>query len=451
VFLPLILVFSILTTLVVEAKPEGHIFYRNDEFISNAFSADQNPFWKGLGAHFDERETWTDSLFQVKLEFLVVPQQPLLNYVNFREIFIQWKLHPHQSLQMGRSLHRWSALDSDWTLGFWQPLFKWNPLNPEEQGLTGFFTQWWGDGDFGRSTLDFFASNIYIPNQGAKYEIDNGEFKKVNPWFKTPPAKMRLWGEDTDVKYNIILPSTVEVISQPSIAFKYQLNNEVDPGFFMRFAWAHKPSNQMAMRYRGAFDLSKNAGLVDIFPAVFNHSLTSYDLGWSNKNFGLFMGGLHDEPNSIVPLETWTTPQMSSLSALQVGAFVREKEYKLSFSELQFFGGKTELQGDLASSSGGLALVRYPFKMAYQLKASKIRVPSKINHNNWGAQLRWLMSEENELISADFEMNLYKNWLFFTEAQLIQAKEVEGGSLLVTDLNQFADNDRIGAGIRYEF
>ena len=70
---------------------------------------------------------------------------PLMSYLNFKEFFINAKLDSTsgQASQIifGRRLHLWSEAEEEWNLGIFQPQFRWNPIRPSQQGLTGLFWQ----------------------------------------------------------------------------------------------------------------------------------------------------------------------------------------------------------------------------------------------------------------------------------------------------------------------
>ena len=113
-------------------------------------------------------------------------------------------------MTLGRRLFAWNELDSYWQLGLWQTSFKWNYVQPVEQGLTGLYF------DLHSTEFKFlvFASPLFIPEQSAPFSLSNGQINSQSPWF-TPPAKyVQLFSGRANINYNLMTPPTSSIVSQ---------------------------------------------------------------------------------------------------------------------------------------------------------------------------------------------------------------------------------------------
>ena len=146
-------------------------------FISSDYdSSPKNFAFLGVSLRSNEKQP---DLFMINASGFYVPNSAPLSYLNVREMYFIFSATESSKIYLGRKLINWSALDSDFNLGFFQPQFRWNSLQPENQGLFGFF---WDhqNADWG-TTL--FASHLYLPDQAASYEIKDGKFEESNPFF----------------------------------------------------------------------------------------------------------------------------------------------------------------------------------------------------------------------------------------------------------------------------
>ena len=86
------------------------------------------------GVHVRSDRSLSDS-FNLDMSAKFVVGNSVLNYVNIRELYSKFRIGEQSELNVGRKLMNWSAIDNIWNLGVIQPQFKWNPLNPQNQGL----------------------------------------------------------------------------------------------------------------------------------------------------------------------------------------------------------------------------------------------------------------------------------------------------------------------------
>lgn len=442
--LPLIVfitAFLALGSAFAQVQSEMRVF--SDSFISPAFEATQKTSYQFVGAKL-KSAAFAEEDLKMDISGGVALGAPLLNYLNIGEFYAQNRQSQTESFYLGRKRMLWSELDARWDLGVWEPLFKWNPLSPERQGLTGLF--WQVDKPY--YTLMLFASPFYLPDQGPSFEIQNGSFIRGNPWFRRPPESIRIWEEATGIDYTFQKPNETEVVLQNSFGMKVSGG---DPeGFRGQLSYVYKPMNQLAIGYEGNLDVSQLKGAVEIQPQVVYHSLVGADASYNFSRLRLGFSGLADRPNKEkVFEEQWTHPEFSD--ALLVSSYIewRTNSWGLILQHLDIFGGKVTETGDLASPNRAALMTRYPFQQAQQLSVMtnyQFRQGRRLV-----AKLTVTHSDRNnfDLVQLSSRLRLSDLWSVFGEMQMVRAGNVTISNQ--NEISQFVNNDRLLIGAAYVF
>lgn len=427
--------------LFAQVQTEMKLF--SDSFISPDFEATQKNNYQFVGAQL-KTDPFTEDAVKMDISGGVAMGAPLLNYLNISEFYIQNRQNETESFYLGRKRMLWSELDARWDLGVWEPLFKWNPLSPEHQGLSGIF--WQADKPF--YTLMLFASPFYLPDQGPSFEIENGSFVRGNPWFRRPPESIRIWSEATAIDYHFEKPNESQVVLQNSFGMKLSFG---DPqSLRAQLSYAYKPANQLAIGYEGNLDVSKLKGAVELQPQVFYHSVTGLDLTYRQGNTRFGVSGLLDRPNKEMTFDDkWTHPIFQD--ALLVSPFVEwsSGRWGVSIQHLDIFGGKLEERGDLADSRRAPLMVRYPFQQAQQL--SLMTNYSLPKNRRLVGKVSVTHSEKNDfdLIRLSTRLRLSNLWSVVGEMQLVKAGPANLENQ--NEIAQFVNNDRFMMGAAYVF
>lgn len=416
----------------------------SDSFVSPSFEATQKTNYQFVGAQLKTDPFSEDSL-KMDISGGVAVGEPLLNYLNIAEIYFQKSQNQDETFYFGRKRMLWSELDARWDLGVWEPVFKWNPLSPERQGLTGIF--WQIDRPF--YTLGLFASPLYLPDQGPSFDIENGSFVKGNPWFHRPPESIRIWNEVTDIDYKLEKPNEAQVVLQSSFGMRMSFG---DPqSFRAQASYIYKPMNELAMGYEGSLDLGHLKGVVNIQPQVAYHSLTGADVSYKMKNkLRIGISGILDRPNKDEIFESkWTHPVFED--ALLLSPFIEwtQDRWGVTYQHLEIYGGDVTEKGDLANPNRAPLMVRYPYQQADQVALMTNYLFSK--NRRLTGKVSYTHSQKNDfdLIRLTSRFRLSSLWSLMGEMQLLKA-----GPLSLANQNeiaQFENNDRLMLGVGYVF
>jgi hypothetical protein len=290
-------------------------------------------------------------------------------------------------LSIGRKLFNWNLLDSYWQLGLWQTSFRWNYFHPIEQGLVGAFAhlhnQEW--------SLLGFVSPLYIPEQGAPYSLSNGKINSQSPWFIPPAKYVQLFSGLANIKYNLVMPNTSDIIKQFSAggALAYQSS-----AYFVKLSYVYKPRNSIALPIDGYLALHSTGSdaPVFIYPKVVFHHLAGLDFGFKNKKFSAWFSGLSEFPVNQSFDSNLTYQVLSQQTLLSPGfdwePLENEWSPKLGASYLGQIGGETSEKGSLSSPNSSIFAYPLNYRAAGEARIAQ-RLLKNENHQ-LDAKLKWI-------------------------------------------------------------
>lgn len=356
------------------------------------------------------------------------------------EIYVSY-FQPHLEINLGRKFFNWSQLDSYWQLGLWQTEFKWNYLQPVEQGLTGAFV----DIHTSDWKVLLFASPLFIPEQSAPFNLSNGQLNSQSPWF-TPPAKyVQLFSGRADINYNLVIPDTSKIVNQFSAGMALQW---IPKPFSVKISYVYKPRNTLALPVDGYLALQPNGSNapVSVYPKVIYHHLVALDLNYHTKDFSAWVSGLA-EFQTNQSFDSNLTYQVLSNQLLFSPGFewvLFESQYSIKFGASGLFqsGGDVTEVGTLASP--GTNIFAYPINYR---DASQVRIVQPIiraSNQALDFDLKWVeeLHDKSSLVMAELNYQ-YRMLNLFGGANLLGSSAEASNSGFIP---RFRDNSMIYAG-----
>jgi hypothetical protein len=352
----------------------------------------------------------------------------------------------------GRKKYRWSALDSDWMLGIVQPFNRFDGLRPNEQGLTGVFTEF----DRGMIHLLVFGSPIYIPEQGATYKLEDDRFTTSNPWFDKPPERMVFQNSaELDVRYTVNVPKIGDIVFHPSLGALVRLNDESGEGAFFQIGGMNKPRNQISLPFNGKLCLNNPAsyGCVDVQPDITYHTIGFSEAGYNGKEFSAGVGALYETAAQPVEENQWNYQKLKPMLMGDVYAETRTFPStswgpRVRVAYLQTSGGETESSGPLAGN-GSVLGPRTLFKNASSLTAQGLVFRSGRLAVDYG--VRWIeeFAESGTIVMTDFGFRYGPNWQATFLFDLLGSQKDADDT--TTFISRFRGNDRASIKVTYLF
>lgn len=433
---------------------------RQESFLNREKPPAGVPDYTRIGAHF--KTEGVGRIFRGRLElggsFATSVENDSNLYVP--EAFLEWRTakwyeseldgEPRVRVNVGRRLEMWSQLDRNFDLGLWEPLNRYDAIRPVDQGLTGLFLE----GAYGQSRLIFFISNIYIPEQGGGFRLQNGRFQSTSPWFTEPTDRLILFSESTQVQYDIRTPSIGSVINHPSGGMIARYGDAAD-GFFAQASYAFKPRNQLATPFEGSLNLTDTTSFaqVNIEPVVVYHQLMGGELAYRRPQWGVAVSALVDAPLARTYGPDLTYPEMQPQTFVSPSVearlpFAGSSELQVQLSYLDSFGGGQSLKGPFATDKAVFG-PRTPWKKAAMLDART--VVGRGRRTEWSLGGRWLeeLSENGSLLMAEASVDFAKLWQFALMVDVLGTRLPPNEN--VGTISRFRGNDRVMSELRFVF
>jgi hypothetical protein len=347
---------------------------------------------------------------------------------------------------VGRKLQNWSELDRYWSLGLWEPRFRWDYLDAQPNGLFGAFAEYKGK-DF---EITGFASPIFIPEQGAPFEFTNGDCNTSSPWFNCPTSNISLFNQPTSVKYKLELPPIRRLISYPGLALSVRVGGE--KGTWARAGYAHKPINQLLLAYEGFLSLATQDLPATIHTRVLKHNLTTIETGYRGTGFSGLLSFMHEHPIRDVTPEAWNTQEATNAiifgGVATVDLFGKgDGVTRGDFGFMHRRGGNAYDRGPLAGPNSTAFEARYAYENAYNLG---IRTPIV---ESWGkhfhARGRFLLdtAHDGNILIVDLNFTPTRHWLINLGLDMLGSN----ATTTVDFIARYQRNDRLRGGVYYYF
>lgn len=387
----------------------------------------------GVTLKSDQKST---DVFKVNLTGQYAPENSILSYLNVREIYFTTHVYSNSMLHIGRKLQNWSALDTTWNLGVYQPQFKWNPLTPEKQGLTGFFWQ----KNSSNYDVVLFVSPLYIPDQGASYELKEGQFQSSNPWFPMPPQNIKFQDELLPIDYEILKPEINSVIYQTQYGAKLRLGES--NGYFANLAGMYKPANQLALGYKGTLITTRVH--IEVAPKVYFENVGSADFGYRKDWGSLLFSLLYSKPQNPKFDSVYNAPEFEQSLSWGPQFLYKYENYELFLGYLGTSGGEIKDVGPDASPDRASLSQRFLYKEAMQVQIkytdvfwSKVKLDSAF---------QYITSSKEGFRQIRFKNNfkIKGPWAFWVDLLLIDTN-----SSVLSNVEPYKSSDQLWLGINY--
>jgi len=351
----------------------------------------------------------------------------------------------HVSIYLGRKRYEWNTLDSYWSLGLYQPRFRWDYLNERENGLSGLFLG--AQSEVFQATA--YYSPIFIPEQGAPFDISGGTCRSSSPWFSCPGSSILLFNQPTNVNFNLDVPPTKSLVMHGGGGGTLRVGRETGP--FGRLSYTHKPMNQFLFAYEGRLDLATNEVPAVIQPRVLYHDLYGVDLGLNAGKHSLVASAMNERPVRDVTPAAWNTQETSDAVLYGLTAktqpFQTFKFTRLEAGFLHRNGGIADDRGPFVTPGVNTFEPRFAFKNAFSFA-----IFTPIN-DDWA---RRILFDTKFIVDTENDGNILVSDLFYSPAAKLVLNvgvDVLGSNSTspVDFISRYQRNDRVRGGAGYVF
>lgn len=431
-----LVIFFLICSSVARADVKTSFFAEGLNFLSPDYdNIDQKTFYF-LGVRLKSNSRTNDD-FKIDLTQTYALNKSVLSYTNPRELSYSLNLGDNSQLIAGRHLHIWSALDTFWSYSYIQPIFKWNALDPKNQGLTGLFYQY----KSGAWSVMLYGSPLYIPDQGASYEIKDGQFESGNPFFQAPPQNLIFQGQTLPIDYNIERPKTEDIVFRTS--FGAQVRYGESKGYFAQAAAVSKPSNQLALGYKGVLVTTRVR--VDVTPKTYTENIYAADLGYRDDWGFALISALYDQPKDPEFDSSYNAPHFAASTVWGPQFMYKMAPFELLLAYMNTSGGAiTETGPDVSTSRQSLSQ-RFMYKEAALAGVTYAQTFDKQYRLNSSFQYRFSPREGYRQIRFRNDLNLSGPWAFWADLLLIDTN-----SSLDSGFESYKNRDQIWLGASYD-
>jgi hypothetical protein len=386
--------------------------------------------------------------FGVEAESLYGLRHSNYRYLDIGELYagFEKKEAPKRaSVYLGRKRYEWNALDSYWSLGLYQPRFRWDYLNERENGLFGLFTGF--NSEMIQATA--YASPIFIPEQGAPFDISGGNCRSSSPWFSCPGSSIRIFNQPTPVRFTLDVPPVKKLILHAGAGGTIRVGKE--QGLFGRLSYAHKPINQFLLSFEGRLNLAANEVPAVIRPRVLYHDLYGLDFGWNRQKHSVTASVMAERPQRDYTPPTWNTQEISNATVYGITAktqpFTGFKYTRLEASFLHRDGGISPDRGPFVSPGVDYFEPRFAFKNAFSFAIFTPVIDAWARDFLFSTKFILDTANEGNILITDFYYSPFTAFFFNLGCDILGSNSKSP----VDFISRYQRNDRVRGGVAYVF
>lgn len=420
---------------------DGQTEAQRRQYTNVGFDADLKGKWAGLGAGF--HGIYQGTIQSGDEQYVGIPEA-YIGEAKSDEMGIRWTV--------GRQKRHWSYLDEEFGMGIWQPQLRWDYLNPIQQGLTGLFF------DFASTktvSLSFFASSVFLPDQGPNFRLQDGQFVSNNRWFWSPRLTAHLFNQHPPVSYALDMPNVSDVVFQPSLGTQLRFESHSSP-WWGQVAYAYKPMNQMHLGYecKQCVPLGNLSPQATIHPSVLMHRVATAEAGFKDDNQRGWLSVTSDIPTSPKGPTEWAQSNYDDVifagaSYAHYMALLRRPGW-LKVSYLRAFEKQRPLPvNSLMDGPVESSLDRYPYREIVAIDWEWVLKQTAKNQLNWRTRYTYSIPERGSWISSQLWLRQEK-WSWNLSLDLL-GSEIDPASSQAGLFTRYRENDRFMGGVSYVF
>ncbi|MFN3453840.1 MAG: hypothetical protein ACK41T_02695 [Pseudobdellovibrio sp.] len=406
-------------------------------FLSSDYDRTDTKAFNFIGAHLKSYQSEHD-IFKIDLHGAYSAGNAVLSYINIKELYFTFDIDYSSSVHVGRKLMNWSDADQRWNLGMFQPQFRWNPLDVENQGVFGVFYEKRSN----NVTFSLFGSTVHIPDQGPGYELKNGKFEASNPYFTPPPQNIYFQDVLLPIDYNIHEPEFSEVVFQPSFGIQLKYS-DLSTGLYTALSGAYKPAGQFAMGYQGI--LVTDRVRIDIKPKSYYEKLINLDLGYNGDWGNTGLSVLYNDSENAKFESGYNYPifKPTVTTAPYVKLFMNPFDVELSF----LFNSNAEVKelGPEASDKRQSLTQKFLYENAYQVQLNYKSLLTK--DLLYRSNLQWRAAEGTllQILKWKNTLDVRGPWKFTFDVLLVETSDE------VSAVSNYRNLDQAWLGVIYDF
>ena len=256
-----------------EAMHLTELKYRHQNYLNAPLHENPTAGYLSLKAnHAKERGIFKKYNYKYNVEFRLNSNQSYLS-TSFREAYIE-RTFKRTTYGLGRKILLWHPNEHYWAYGTLNNTQGFSPLEPKQEGLTGFHMVH----QKGRFSGELFASYFFVPQYNPSYNARNGKIMGRTEWASVIPTHFRFNNVLAPIFYQKAYPSNNEIIKElvlnESFALQgaYHYKRKKSSGRITAYG-AYKPENHVRKYMYGIYQQRPKEQFVANIKAFANYHL----------------------------------------------------------------------------------------------------------------------------------------------------------------------------------
>ena len=432
--------FGLVVTASHDARATGFVRLDSSSFLKSASDRGVSSSTLMIGPQFSSEGKLFKSDVDVQAISFLGDSSSLTVESQNAYIATSSQLMPHHQVTLGRRLYDWSVMDDEWKIGLWTPRFLWDPLRPEQVGLTGAFYTY----ESKNWRVRAYASAISIPERGAPTQDVNGQLRSSSPFYIPPYQYLLLQGQKTPMKYTVQYPPLEQLVLNPGAALSVGFGDKQGP--WAQVVYGLVPINQIDISVAPAYVLQANEIDVPVHPRVLLHHMVTSEAGYKDKTVSVYSSLTFESPIKQDVPATWMTAPMGNSILASIGGSAMLEKFRLSSSFLYVY---ENLSPSSANSINVPLPSRYPYNRAIKF-GGEYEGTTKLTYGT-----TWTSDLVNRSNLLSFDVNFRPGphaptsksgaWLINVGTDFISSSTSQG------QLGQYEGDDRVRGGVAYAF
>ncbi len=292
--------------------------------LNNPQNKTKNSDWLDFSFQYETQRSFIHGKIDADFRFYINNKEisPSLT-----EMYIQYNGIDQSRYTVGRMKLDWHPNEAYWQLNHFQNTQGFRLMDTNTEGLTGLH---YGIKD-PVFKLELFLSYFYIPALNPNVKVNDGQVSSNVDWYKRPPTRTIISGNDVDIFYSLNDPAYRDVIFQKTLGLRvapYWGNKEA--GGEVSFFAIYKPERNLRVNAEAYYDPNIDKVAVNANPIVNHHIVLGYDLRLHGGNTDMTTGLVYLDPTANLGRDfdaLSVTLDQNNRNVLQTDFFKVEPKY----------------------------------------------------------------------------------------------------------------------------
>lgn len=283
---------SLQTTFLEVDNSNTRVGYEKFVRLNEPQNKTKNSDWLDLSHTYNLKRSNISARFHGDARFYLNNNDMSLS---LGEAFISYKGENKSTYTLGRKKLLWHPNEVFWQLDHFQNNRGFRLMDSKQEGLSGFH---YSTRD-GSIKTEIFLSYFYIPSLNPTVRIEGGNVVSNSDWYKRPPEKTIISGQEVGIFYNLDTPEYRDVVVQKSLGLRMSADWGKGESYGQISGFSiYKPERRLRINAEAFYDPSLDRVVVNASPVVNHHVMFGGELRQRLGNTQTTLGVITIDPNA---------------------------------------------------------------------------------------------------------------------------------------------------------